>query len=185
MVILVTTSSRARECAAAIEQSTHQKTQIANSLARAVELLLAHDYDALVMDESFNQTEIGGVNLLLSHAGMAMPVYINLALHGTQRVTREVENGLQRFVREKLNAMRSAEKVLRNVLRGEVTGILLNCELAIREPALPETVASRIQVMHDLAEEMRVKLGENGLGAPSETAHLQPKITAGLSLRSH
>ncbi len=185
MVILVTTSPRARECAAAIEQSTHQKTQIATSLARAVELLMANDYDALVMDESFNQTEIGGVNLLLSHAGVAMPVYVNLALHGTQRVTREVENGLQRFAREKLGAMRTAEKVLRNVLRGEVTGILLNCELAMREPAISENVAGRIQIMHDLAEEMRLKLGENALGAPGEIAHLQSAVAAELSLRSH
>ena len=50
-----------------------------------------------------------------------MPIYVNLALHGTERVTREVQNGMQRFVREKLAAMRSAENVLRSLLRGEVT----------------------------------------------------------------
>ena len=111
-----------------------------------------------MLDESFNQTEIGGVNLLLNHAGVAMPIYVNLALHGTERVTREVQNGMQRFVREKLAAMRSAENVLRNVLRGEVTAILLNSELAMREPSLSEHIAARIEVMHDLAETMRLRL---------------------------
>ena len=149
MVILVTTSPRGKECAAAIEQTTHQKTQIASSLARAVECLQAYDYDALVLDESFNHTEIGGVNLLLNHAGSAMPIYVNLALHGTERVTREVQHGMLRFVREKLAAMRSAENVLRNLLRGEVTAILLNSELALREPSLPENIAEKIQVMHE------------------------------------
>ena len=170
MVILVTTSPRAKECATAIEQTTHQKTQIATSLARAVECLQTHDYDALVLDESFNHAEIGGANLLLNHAGSAMPIYVNLALHGTERVTREVQNGMLRFVREKLAAMRSAENVLRSLLRGEVTAILLNSELALREPSLSESTAEKIHVMHELAEGMRLKLEgtpADGFGEPT------------------
>jgi len=185
MVILVTTSPRARECAAAIEQTTHQKTQIASSLARAVECLQTHDYDALVLDESFNHAEIGGVNLLLNHAGLAMPIYVNLALHGTERVTREVHNGMLRFIREKLAAMRSAEKVLRNLLRGEVTAILLNSELALREPSLSENIAEKIQVMHDLAERMRLKLE----GAPGDAFEEHPHMPTAAAheprLRTH
>ena|ERR1035438_7428087 len=185
MVILVTTSPRARECAAAIEQTTHQKTQVATSLARAVECLQTHDYDALVIDESFNHAEIGGVNLLLNHAGLAMPIYVNLALHGTERVTREVHNGILRFVREKLTAMRTAENVLRNLLRGEVTAVLLNSELALREPSLSDNVGERVHVIHDLAERMRLKLE----GAPSEAfgehAHLTTAATRELRPRTH
>ena len=158
MIMLVTTSPRARECAVAMEQATHQKTEIAASLARAVERLESNDYDLLVLDESFNHTEIGGVNLLLSHAGPAVPVYVNLALHGTERVAREVESGLARFVRERTSAMQSAESLLRNVLRGEVTAILLNSELAMRAPALCPEAAEKIQLVHDLAEAMRRKL---------------------------
>jgi DNA-binding NtrC family response regulator len=158
MIMLITTSPRARECAAAMEQATHQKTEIAATLARAVERLQAKDYDLLVLDESFNHTEIGGVNLLLSHAGPAMPVYVNLALHGTERVAREVQSGLARFIRERLSAMQSAESLLRNVLRGEVTAILLNSELAMRAPALCPEAAEKIRLIHDLAETMRRKL---------------------------
>jgi DNA-binding NtrC family response regulator len=158
MIMLVTTSPRARECAAAMEQATHQKTEIAASLARAVERLQSNDYDLLVLDESFNHTEIGGVNLLLSHAGAAMPVYVNLALHGMERVAREVQSGLARFVRERLSAMQSAENLLRNVVRGEVTAILLNSELAMRAPALCPEAAEKIQLVQDLAETMRRKL---------------------------
>jgi hypothetical protein len=158
MLILVTTSSRAKECAAAIEQTTHQKTQVATSLARAVDYLQTHDYNALVLDESFHQAEIGGANMLLDHAGSAMPVFVNLALHGAERVAREVQTGLLRLVREKLAAMQSAENVLRNELRGDVTGILLNSELALRDPSLSESAAEKIHVLHDLAENMRLKL---------------------------
>ena len=158
MIMLVTTSPRDRECAAAIEEVTHRKAEIAASLARAVERLQSQDYDLLVLDESFNHTEIGGVNLLLNHAGPAMPVYVNLALHGAEWVAREVQGGLTRFIRERLSAMQSAENILRNVLRGEVTAILLNSELAMRAAELSPEVAERIQIVHDLAETMRRKL---------------------------
>src|SRR5271165_3414327 len=158
MIMLVTASPRARECAAAMEEASHQKTQIAASLAKAVECLQSHDYDLLVLDESFNHTEIGGVNLLLNHAGPAMPVYVNLALHGAERVAREVHSRLTRFIRERLSAMQSAENILRNVLRGEVTAILLNSELAMRAAELSPEAGERIQIVHDLAETMRRKL---------------------------
>jgi|SRR5271169_4830570 len=170
MVILVTSSSRAKECAAAIEQMTHRKTQVATSLARAVDFLQTHDYDVLVLDESFHQTEVSAANLLLDHAGPAMPVYVNLALHGAERVAREVQTGLLRLVREKLAAMQSAENVLRNELRGDVTGILLNSELALREPSLSEGIAERIHVLHELAENMRLKLEGASAAAPTEHA---------------
>ena len=109
---------------------------------------------------------------MLNHAGMAMPIYVNLGLHGTERVTREVQNGMLRFVPEKLTAMRSAENVLRNLLRGEVTAILLNSELALRDPALSESIAEKIHVMHDLADEMRLKLQ----GTPDDAFGAHPPV---------
>ena len=158
MVILVTTSSRAKECAAAIEHKTRQKADIATSMARAVELLQANDYDALVLDESFQQMEMGSASLVTSHAGMAIPIYVNLALHGAERVALDVNCGLERLVGEKLASMRAAENLLRNDLRGEVTAILLNCELALHERQLLPSVAEKLHVMHDLAEQMRHRL---------------------------
>ncbi len=185
MVILITTSPRARECAAAIEQTIRQKTQIASSLAKAVECLQAHEYDAVVLDESFNHVDTGGVSQLLNHAGAAMPIYVNLALHGTERVTREVQNGMLRFVREKLAAMRTAESVLRNLLRGEVTGILLNCELALRTPSVAEGMAEKIQVIHELAENMRLKLEGTPVDAPRERPRMPTTATPALGSRTH
>jgi len=185
MVILATTSSRAKECAAAIERTTHQKTQIATSLARAVECLQTHDYDVLVLDESFNHAEIGRVNMLLNHAGLAMPIYVNLGLHGAEPVTREVQNGMLRLVREKPAAMRSAENVLRGLLRGEVTANLLNSELALREPSLSENTARKIQVMHDLAERMRHELEGTPPEAFGEHAHMPAAATHEPRLRTH
>jgi hypothetical protein len=158
MIILVTASSRGEECAAAIEQKTHQKTQIAHSVNQAIALLQKHEFDVLVLDESFQQVEIGAEGLVANHAGIAVPIYVNLSLHGSERVAQEVNRGLQRLLAEKLSCRKAAESLLRNELRGEITSILLNCELALRETQLAPRVSQKLQVVQEMAQTMRSKL---------------------------
>ena len=158
MIILVSASSGAKECATAIEQKNRLETQVATSLAKAIELLQAHEYEIIVVDESFQQVEAGAESLVTGHAGNAIPVYVNLALHGTDRVALEVNRALQRLTTERLASMRAAESLLRNELRGQVTAILLNSELALREGQLPASAAAKMKEVHDLAEEMRTRL---------------------------
>jgi signal transduction histidine kinase len=87
-----------------------------------------------------------------------MPIYINLSLHRTDRVVREVVAGLLRNHAERLGAKRSAIAELQGQLRDEVTGILLASELALRESSIPPRVAARINSVHRLAEQIRTRL---------------------------
>lgn len=177
MILLVTASSRGEECAAALEQKTHHKSQIARSVNQAISLLHGHDYDVLVLDESFQQLEIGAESLVANHAGMAVPIYVNLSLHGTERVAQEVNRGLQRLLGEKLSCRRTAESLLRNELRGEITSILLNCELALRETPLSPRVTQKLQAVQDQVQTMRKKLeGNTALpyGVPVKPAVAKP-----------
>jgi hypothetical protein len=50
------------------------------------------------------------------------------------------------------------ERDLRNQLRGEVTGILLTSELALRDPALSAGIAAKLHLVQTMAEKMRVRL---------------------------
>jgi signal transduction histidine kinase len=118
------------------------------------------DYDALVVDESLVEIDDSAIDALLNHAGMAMPIYINLGLHRTARVVREVEAGLTRKYAERLGAKRSAVTELQCQLRGDLTGILLASELALRESSLPARVADRITSVHKLAEQIRQRLDQ-------------------------
>lgn len=177
MILLVTASSRCAECATAIEQKTHQKVKTAATLNRTIELLQAHEFDVLVLDESFQQLELGAESLVATHGGMAVPTYVNLSLHGTERVAQEVKRGVERLTTEKLAAMRAAEHLLRNELRGEVTGILLNSELALREQALSPGVAQKLQVIHDDAAKMRSRL--EACSVIPSGAFVQPLLSKG------
>ena len=158
MILLITSSSRAKECAAALEQSARRKVALANSVSRALAKLQENEYETLVIDESLVEIDDSAVDALLNQAGMAMPIYINLGLHRTERVVREVQAGLMRKHAEHLGARRSAVTELQSQLRGDLTGILLASELALRESSLPARVADRINSVHKLAEQIRSRL---------------------------
>ena len=160
MILLVTTWSRGRECAArAMERRDRtRKTHLAASVPQAVSKMQAAEYEALVIDESLLESDSRALDTLLNRCGIAVPLYINLALHSSDRVVREVQVALRRSEEEKQLAMRSVEQVLRNQLRDEVTGILLNSELALRQTPLAPEVAVKIQSVRELAEKMRSHL---------------------------
>ena len=158
MMLLITTSSRGKECAAALEQGTSHKTQVVASVPAAVTRLQSSEYDAVAIDQSLLESDFRALDTLLNHAGTAMPLYVNLALHSTERVVREAQVALRRAEKEKLQAMRSAERVLRNQLRDEVTGILLTSEMALRQASVPAAVADKLRLVQDMAEKMRLRL---------------------------
>jgi hypothetical protein len=158
VILLVTTSSRAKECAAAMDQGTGHKTHVATSVPQAVSRLQTAEYDGLAIDQSLLEADFRALDTLLNHAGMAMPLYINLALQSNERVVREVQVALRRGDTEKIMAMQTAERLLRSQLRGEVTGILLNSELALRQKSLAPDVAQKIRSVRELAEKMRSRL---------------------------
>ena len=158
MILLVTTSSRAKECAAALEQGTGHRAQVAGSVPQAVNRMQAAEYDAVAIDQSLLESDFRALDTLLNRCGTAMPVYINLALHSIDRVVREAQVALRRAEQEKRMAMRTAERLVRNQLRGEVTGILLNSELALRQKSISPDVAEKVRSVRELAEKMRSRL---------------------------
>ena len=158
MILLVTTSARARECAAALDRGTGHKTEVAGSVPLALNRMRTAEYDAVAIDQSLLEADFRAFDTLLNHCGMAMPLYVNLALHSIDRVVREVQVALRRTDQEKVVAMRAAERVLRNQLRDEVTGILLNSELALRQQSISPDVAEKVRSVRQLAEKMRARM---------------------------
>ena len=55
-------------------------------------------------------------------------------------------------------ATHSVQRVLRNQLRNEVTAILLNSEMALRQQPLAPDVAEKIKSVRQAAEKMRSQL---------------------------
>jgi hypothetical protein len=87
-----------------------------------------------------------------------MPVFVNFAICGVDRVVRDVRSALQRRDEERARAVREAEAHLRSELTEALTGILLSSQLALEAPALPAAVQARLRSVYQLAMSMRQRL---------------------------
>lgn len=159
MILLITPSAKAQQCAEALAKETNEQVQVAGTLQQAAGQLRTQEFLALVIDQCLLEVEPDESDMLMQHMGMAVPVYVNFGISGIERVSREVRAALSRRKREALVSRRSAEQCLRNELKGTVTALLLSCEMALAVENLPSSAESKIRMVYELAREVRAKLG--------------------------
>jgi hypothetical protein len=158
MILLVTPSERASECAAALHEATGDEVTVAGSFARATTLLRSECYLAVVFDQHLLETEPHEAGIALGHLGTAIPVQVNLAITGVERLVREVRAAMGRRQREEVSAREAAIGRLRSELNGTVTALLLSSEMALQTPGLPPAAAAKLQSVHELVIKFRMQL---------------------------
>ena len=108
MILLITSLANAQDCAKALQETSGEVVEVAASLREAVRQLQAHEFSAAVIDQLLLDVEPDDVETILKHMGTAVPVYSNFAIHGIERVSRELRSALHRRSRELQTARREA-----------------------------------------------------------------------------
>jgi len=158
MILLVTPNQHGEECAAEIKRAMGCEVAIAESLQKATGLLRANEYVSVVLDQYLLETEEDQTGTLMEHLGTAIPVQVNLAVSGMERVVREIRAAVQRRALEQTIARRAAQQALQSELNGTVTALLLDCELAISTPELPAATMQKLQSARELVQRLRTQL---------------------------
>ncbi len=159
MILLICNTSIAHKCAAALHQNLRTRVQVVESPRDAAALLREREFEAVVIDEALLETQAAAVDSALRHCGMAVPVFVNPAICGADRIAREAAAALQRRAHEQRAAYDAARKTLSSALKDEVTGILLNTELVLGgEEDLPEPVKAKLNLVRELASRAKAKL---------------------------
>jgi hypothetical protein len=158
MILLVTASERAPECSAALHDATGEEVTVAESLARATTLLRVECYLVVVLDQFLVETEPQEAGSTLAHLGTAIPVQVNLAITGIDRLLREVRSAVERRQCEEVRARRAALGTICSELNGTVTALLLSTELALGTYGLPPAASERLESVHGLVKKLRRQL---------------------------
>jgi hypothetical protein len=158
MILLVTPSERALECAAALSKATGEEVLVAESLARAITLLRVEDYLAVVLDQYLLETRPQEAEATFEHLGTAIPVHVNFAISGMERLVRDVRAAVQRRQREEAQARQAAMGKLHGELNGTITALLLSSELALECSDLPRAAAEKLQSVYALVTRLRKQL---------------------------
>ena len=170
MILLVTPSERARECSAALHEATGEEVMVAESLARATTLLRAECFQVVVLDQYLLETDPHEAGSTLEHMGTAIPVQVNLAISGMDRLVREVRSGVQRRQREEVMARRAARGAICSELNGTVTALLLSTELALQTPGLTAVSSEKLESVHLLVKRLRSQLESAATAEEAEQA---------------
>lgn len=159
MVLLVGNSAKISECAMAIERDLGETVESVHTIPQATAKLRTADFAAIVADQSLVEANPTSSDSLWKHAGTAVPVIVNFAINGADRIVRELRAAMTRRQHEHLLAARAAQAALRNELTGAIAGILLSSELALAQPSVPATVADKLRSVHELALQIKSRLG--------------------------
>jgi DNA-binding NtrC family response regulator len=157
-VLMVTQMAGVEECAAAVERQLGLSVQVASTRRAALAALRRGEFDVVVLEEAMAAGDPQGADLLWQQAGSAVPLQVNFAISGCARLVREVRAALARREQEKAVAMRAAASAMESELKSVVTGILLQSELALREPAVSPHLEAKLRHLVGLAGDLRERL---------------------------
>jgi hypothetical protein len=162
MILFVTACDRGEECATALQKATGEQVQVIKSTrqtpVREEKEQFQGRITVVVMDEGMLDSEPISAQEFLDSMDTAVPVFINFAISGMERIVREVRMALHRHQREQFQAMQAAESMLRGEVKDTVTGILLSSQLALETPDIPKTAQAKVQDIYQLALALRARL---------------------------
>jgi hypothetical protein len=158
MILLVTSSHRRQECGTALEQSIGESVEVCETVRKASSMLRNNEYSSVILDDPMVEAEGEAMESLLNNIGLAVPVYVNLAVSNAERIARELRLALRRNRESRVIAVRAAESQLRSEIRDAVTGILLSAQLAMRTPEMPAEALEKLTAVCQLASNIRSRL---------------------------
>jgi hypothetical protein len=161
-VLMITALLGAENCVTAIERDLGLGVELVPTRKAALTALRRREYSIVIFDDCLAEADPAGADLVWKHAGLAIPLQVNFALASTSRVMREVRSALGRRAQEQALALRAAAGALEGELKATVTGLLLQSQLALADPALPPHVAAKLKVVADLAGTLRRQLQRPG-----------------------
>lgn len=176
MILLITMSARAAECAQALSSLHNEITEHANDFVSAATLLRQKEYSVVLIDDYLMDCDPEGAQVVLEHLGAAAAVHANFAISSTDRLMREVRTTLRRSKHERERARRIVEMEMHHQFSGKLTAMLLASELALSVPELPSPAATKLKTVCELGRKLQAELN-----AEKNSVHECETATAPLS----
>ena len=124
----------------------------------ALAALRQREFAAVVVDETVTACDPAAAEAIWERSGLAIPVQINFALSGAERLIREIKAALQRREREQLIARRAAAAAVEAELNTTLAGLLLQSQLALAEPEVTPKLTGKLELVAELAASLRQRL---------------------------
>jgi hypothetical protein len=157
-VLIITPMADANQAAASLATTLKCSVTVAATHRVGLVALRHQEYSVVVVDDCMAEGNPAALELLWQSFGMAVPVQMNFAFAGGARLAREVQAAISRREHQQTIALRAAASLLESDLKSTLTGLLLQSQLALAEPALTPKLAGKLELMAELAGSLRKQL---------------------------
>ena len=154
-VLVISGIEGADNLAAVLARHIESRVEVVTTRKAGLISLRHGDFAVVVVDESMVESDPEWADQLWESAGLAIPIQVNFSISGGARLGREVKTALARRDAEYALARRAAAAEMDNELKGALTGLLLQSELAMREPAGSEALVPKLKLVVEIAENIR------------------------------
>ena len=168
-ILMVTGMEGAENCAAILAKllgSDCDGCEVAQGRKSEIPALKRTEFAAVVVDEAIIDTDAPGAELIWENAGLAIPVQVNFALTGAQRLAREIRMALHRRERERALAREAAAAAMDSELKSTVAGLLLHSQLALADREISQPLKEKLRLVADLAGSLREQLASHPTSQP-------------------
>ncbi|HEV2324046.1 MAG TPA: hypothetical protein VGS10_08845 [Terracidiphilus sp.] len=157
-ILMVTGIDGAKSCAEAVGARLGLEVEVAEGRKEVLEALRRREFLAVVMDETLAECDPAAAEAIWEHSGLSIPLQINFAVSGTERLVREIRAGLRRRERERMLSRQAAAAELETEMKSTLAALLLNSQLALAGSEIPVAVEEKIRVVAELAGNLRQQL---------------------------
>ena len=161
-VLLIATLDGLENCARVLGEQLGTKVEVAATRREGLAALRRAEFGVVVVEEGLAEADPAWANQVWMHAGFAVPMEVNFAISGCARLGREVRAALGRRDGEWKIARRAVASEIEEELKSSLTGLLLQSELALREPSIPPTLEPKLRHLVELAGGIRERLRSAG-----------------------
>ena len=154
-VLMITGLERAEQFASTLGLQLDCDVEVATSRRAGLQSLKRGGFSVVVVEECMVEGDPEWAEQLWEDVGLTIPLQVNFAISGEARLRREVKSALNRRETQYKAARQGAEAEIKSELRGALTGLLLQSELALRESKGLNELEPKLKLMVELAEELR------------------------------
>lgn len=157
-ILMVTGIEGARNCADVVAKHLGMEVEVADGRKSALVVLRQKEFAAVVVDDTIAECDPAAADAVWERAGLAIPLQVNFALSGADRLIRDIRSALARRDREQTLARKAAAAAIETELKSTVAGLLLQSELALSGSDANSPVTERLRIVADLAGNLRRQL---------------------------
>ena len=157
-ILIVTGIEGARNCAAHVQEQLGLEVEAAQGRKDALAMLRQREFAAVVVDERLAECDPAAADAIWERTGLAIPLQINFAISGVERLIREIRAALRRREKEQAAAQRAGCEDIRFAVKDTVSGLWLHAQLALSKDVAPGPVTDELRLVAELADTLRKQL---------------------------